>query len=83
MPTAPSRLEVRLPAESKSLIERAAALRDQSVTAFVLEAVVARATEVVHGRTGAPSADARPIGGWNFALPPGWDDPLDDLAEYR
>ncbi|MCA9488973.1 MAG: DUF1778 domain-containing protein [Alphaproteobacteria bacterium] len=77
-----ARLELRIAPESKHLIERAAELSHLSVTAFVTEVVVARAREVVEGPTSRP-AEPRPLGGWSFDLPEGWDDPIDDLADYR
>lgn len=78
-----ARLELRVEPETKALVERAAALTHQSVSAFVTAVLLERATEVVHGGVGPPPRGPRPVGGWSFALPPGWDDPLDDLAEYR
>lgn len=77
-----ARLELRVKPETKALVERAAALTQQSVSAFVTAVLLERATEVVHG-AGAPPPGPRPVGGWSFALPAGWDDPLDDLADYR
>ncbi|MDP2305458.1 MAG: DUF1778 domain-containing protein [Pseudomonadota bacterium] len=80
---ATARIELRVEPESKRLIERAAELSHQSVTAFAIEALVGRARELVEGPASAPSRLPRPIGGWSFELPEGWDAPLDDLAEYR
>ena len=75
-----ARLELRIDPEQKRLIEAAAAAGHQSVSAFVVEALVRRARSVVTGREGhAP----RPIGGWSFDLPEGWDAPLDDFADWR
>lgn len=82
--TQTSRLELRIAPESKHLIERAAELSNRSVTAFVTEVVVARAREVLEGPSARTSATRpRRLGGWSFDLPAGWDEPLDDLAEYR
>ena len=78
-----ARIEVRIEPQSKDLIERAAALTHRSVTTFVTEVVVARAREVVEGPAHRRADHARPIGGWSFHLPEGWDAPIDDLAEYR
>ena len=64
--TAPARLELRIAKEHKDLIERAAELSGASVTAFVTEVLVERATELVHGASGARAAGPRPIGGWCF-----------------
>lgn len=75
-----ARLELRIDPEQKRLIEQAAAVEHQSVSAFVVDVLVRRARAVVSGREGhAP----RPIGGWSFALPDGWDAPLDDFADWR
>lgn len=75
-----ARLELRIDPEQKRLIEAAAAAEHQSVSAFVVEALVRRARAVVSGREGhAP----RPIGGWSFPLPDGWDAPLEDFGEWR
>lgn len=75
-----ARLELRIDPEHKRLIEEAAAVEHQSVSAFVVDALVRRARAVVSGREGhAP----RPIGGWSFTLPEGWDAPLDDFADWR
>jgi hypothetical protein len=78
-----ARLELRMDPEDKALIERAAALTGRSLTAFVTEVVVARAEAVVHGTREAAERRPRPVGGWSFDLPDGWDAPLDDLAAYR
>jgi hypothetical protein len=83
MSTQTARLELRIAPESKQLIERAAELSNRSVTAFVTDVVVARAREVVEGPSARASAEPRRLGGWSFDLPAGWDEPLDDLAEYR
>jgi hypothetical protein len=76
-----ARLELRIEAESKALIERAAELTHQSVTAFATGVLVAHARGVIDGpvRRDRP----RPIGGWSFALPDDWDAPLLDLGDYR
>lgn len=75
-----ARLELRIDPEQKRLIEQAAAAEHQSVSAFVVDVLVRRAREVISGREGpAP----RPIGGWAFELPDGWDAPLDDFADWR
>jgi len=75
-----ARLELRIDPEQKRLIEAAAAVEHQSVSAFVIDALVRHARAVVSGRAGhAP----RPIGGWSFTLPDGWDAPLDDFADWR
>jgi hypothetical protein len=79
MPAA-ARLELRIDPAHKRLIEEAAAIEHQSVSAFVVEALVCHARRVVSGRT---SHAPRPIGGWSFALPEGWDAPLDDFADWR
>jgi hypothetical protein len=77
---ADGRLDLRLKPEDKRLIEEAAAAQRVTVTRFVVEALVRRAREVVgDGSRRAP----RPVGGWSFSLPEGWDDDLDDLAEWR
>lgn len=77
---ATARLELRIDPEDKLLIEEAAAAEQQSVTSFVVEALRIRARAVLGGRDGrAP----RPVGGWDFALPEGWDAPLDDFAPWR
>lgn len=83
MSTRPSaRLELRIAVESKQLIERAAKLSNTTLTAFVTEVVVARARELVEGPHTPKQAAPRSIGGWSFALPDDWDDPLDDMADY-
>ena len=75
-----ARLELRIDPELKRLIEAAAAAEHQSVSAFVVEALVRRARAVIGGREGhAP----RPVGGWSFTLPEGWDEPLEDFADWR
>ena len=78
MPAA-ARLELRIDPEQKRLIEEAAAAQHQSVTAFVIEAVVRRSRDVLSGQE---AATPRPIGGWSFALPAGWDEPLADFEEW-
>lgn len=75
-----ARLELRINLDHKRLIEAAAAAQDQSVAAFAVETLVARAGAVLSGRAGNPP---RPIGGWAFVLPEGWDAPLDDFAGWR
>lgn len=80
--TATSRLELRLPAEAKAEIERAAALSGTSVTRFALDTLLARARELTEGAPATPPA-RRPLGGWSFELPDGWDGPIDDFADYR
>ncbi len=75
-----ARLELRIDPEHKRLIEEAAAAEHQSVSAFVVDALVRRARAVISGREGhAP----RPTGGWSFPLPEGWDAPLDEFADWR
>ena len=75
-----ARLELRIDPEQKRLIEAAAAAENKSVSAFVVEALVRRSRAIIGGRAGpAP----RPIGGWSFTLPEGWDAPLDDFAGWR
>lgn len=77
---ADARLDLRLDPEDKRLIEEAAASQRVSVTRFVVEAGVRRAREVIGaGDRRAP----RPVGGWSFSLPDGWDDDLEDFAEWR
>lgn len=83
MSTPSARLELRIAPENKQLIERAAELSNRSLTAFVTEVLVARARELVEGPARLEVERPRPIGGWSFSLPDGWDEPLDDLAEYR
>jgi hypothetical protein len=78
---ATARLELRIDPDDKDLIERAAALCGTSVSRFVAGSVVSRAREILDG--GARARAPRPVGGWSFALPDGWDAPLDDLADYR
>jgi hypothetical protein len=75
-----ARLELRIDPEEKRLIEAAAAAEHKTVSGFVSEVLVRRAREVLSGREGRT---ARPIGGWSFELPEGWDAPLDDFAAYR
>lgn len=77
---ADARLDLRLEPEEKRLIEEAAAAQRVSVTRSVVEALVRRAREVVgDGNRRAP----RPVGGWSFSPPEGWDDDLDDFAKWR
>jgi hypothetical protein len=75
-----ARLELRIDPEHKRLIEEAAALEHRSVSAFVVDVLVHRARAVLSGRQGT---GRRPIGGWSFTLPEGWDAPLDDFADWR
>ncbi len=78
--SADARRDLRPSAEDKRLIEEAAAKQRVSLTRFVVEALVRRAREVVRDDDRrAP----RPVGGWSFSLPEGWDDDLYDLAEWR
>ncbi len=79
MPAA-ARLELRIAPAEKRLIEEAAAARQQSVTAFVIETAVRRSRDVLGGRE---PATPRPIGGWSFTLLDGWDDPLADFETWR
>lgn len=77
---ADARLDLRLDPEDKHLIEEAAKAQHLSVTRFVVRTLVQRAREVVgDGGRRAP----RPVGGWSFSLPEGWDDDLDDFATWR
>ena len=80
---ATARLELRIAPEHKELIERAAALTDRSVTTFATEVLVSRARDVVEGPHRPKKAHTRPVGGWSFPLPDGWDAPLDDFRDYR
>ena len=75
-----ARLEFRIDPEQKRLIEQAAEAEHQSVTAFAVDVLVRRARAVISGREGR---SPRPIGGWSFELPDGWDAPLDDFAGWR
>jgi hypothetical protein len=75
-----ARLELRIDPEHKRLIEEAAAVEQQSVSAFVVDVLVRRARSVISGRE---ANVPRPIGGWSFALPEGWDAPIDDFADLR
>ena len=77
-----ARLELRIAPESKKLIERAAEVTNTSVTRFVTDVVVARARELLEGPEATAAKRPRPVGGWAFTLPDGWDAPLDDMAEY-
>lgn len=81
---ATARLELRIAPDAKETIERAAELTQRSVTAFVTDEVLARAKELLEGPRAAraPLAE-RPVGGWSFTLPEGWDAPLEDLEDYR
>jgi uncharacterized protein (DUF1778 family) len=45
--SATSRIELRVPAEKKALIARAAALRERDVTAFIMDAVIPEAEAVI------------------------------------
>lgn len=77
---AAARLDLRLDPAEKRLIEEAAASQRLSVTRFVVDALVRRAREVMgDGGRRVP----RPVGGWSFSLPEGWDDDLDDFANWR
>jgi hypothetical protein len=77
---ATARLDLRIDPEDKRLIEEAAEAEHQSLTTFVVEALRMRARTVLGGREGlAP----RPVGGWDFVLPEGWDAPLEDFAPWR
>ena len=78
-----ARLELRISPEKKRLIERAAELSETSVTAFATEVLVERARALVEGPARPIPAPTRPIGGWSFVIPEDWDEPLEDLAEYR
>lgn len=49
-----------------------------SVSAFVVDTMVQQAHQVMRGSPGP-----RPIGGWSFSLPDGWDTPLDDFSDWR
>ena len=101
---AEARLDFLFNARQKRLIEEAAAVEHRPVSAFVADAVLRRALEVV-GRSSHPTLRLpsstprtsesvevivgqagpapRPIGGWTFELPDGWDAPLDDFAAWR
>lgn len=81
--TARARLELRIAKDHKDLLERAAELSGTSVTAFATAVLVERASKLVHGAAGARTAGPRPIGGWCFELPDGWDAPPGDLGGYR
>jgi hypothetical protein len=74
------RLELRLHPDHKRLIEEAATTQHLSVNAFVLEAAVRRSMEVLGGRE---ERAPRPIGGWSFSLPEGWDGPLGGFEDFR
>ncbi len=78
-----ARLVVRISKVHEDLIGRAAELSGMSVTAFATAVLVERATELVDRASGARSTGPRPIGGWCFELPEGWDAPLEDLREHR
>lgn len=78
-----TRLELQLAQEQLELIERAAEVAGLSVTAFALAAVVERAAELVPGATAPRAGGSRPVGGWSFELPEGWDAPLDDVVAHR
>ena len=75
-----ARLELRIDPEHKRLIERAAAAQNRSVSSFVVEVLLERSRSVLSGRE---ATAPRPVGGWSFELPDGWDEPLDDLADWR
>ena len=83
MPLSTARLELRLAPENKALIEMAAKLSNMTITAFVTEIVVAKAKELAEGPVESPTPSLRPIGGWSFTVPEGWDEPLADLDDYR
>ena len=78
--SAAARLELRIDPEHKRLIEAAAAAEHKSVSAYVVETLVRRSQAVISGQAGT---SPRPIGGWSFTLPDGWDAPLDDFAEWQ
>ncbi len=83
MSTSAARIELRVKPEAKAIIQRAAALSNVSLTDFITDIALARARELVNGVTAPPLRQPRPIGGWSFPLPEGWDAPLDELADYR
>lgn len=83
MPAQTARLELRIAPDKKQLIERAAELSNTSVTAFATEVLVERARELVEGPSRPAPDRTRPIGGWSFTIPEDWDEPLEDLADYR
>ena len=83
MSTSAARIELRVKPATKAIIQQAAALSQVSLTDFITEIVLRRAQELVNGVTSPPTRQPRPIGGWSFDLPDGWDAPLDDFAEYR
>ncbi len=78
-----ARIELRIKPDAKALIQRAAALSHVSLTDFITDMALARARELVNGVASPPLRQPRPIGGWSFELPEGWDASLDDMAEYR
>lgn len=80
---ATARLELRINPEDKALIERAASLSGQSVTAFAIAVLSNHAHILLDGPTSVAPPAARPIGGWTFILPEGWDAPLADFDGYR
>ena len=81
--TSAARIELRVKPATKAIIQQAAALSQVSLTDFITDIVLTRAQELVNGVAAPPTRQPRPIGGWTFDLPDGWDAPLDDLAEYR
>lgn len=84
MSTSTARIELRVKPDTKAIIQQAAALSHVSLTDFITDVVFRRAQELVNGVTSAPPPrQPRPVGGWSFALPEGWDAPLDEMAEYR
>lgn len=78
-----ARIELRIKPDAKALIQRAAALSHVSLTDFITDMALACARELVNGVASPPLRQPRPIGGWSFELPEGWDASLDDMAEYR
>jgi len=55
----------------------------QGAADFITGVALARAQELVNGLSAPPLRQPRPIGGWSFDVPEGWDTPLDDVAVYR
>lgn len=83
MSTSTARIELRVKPDAKAIIQRAAALSNVSLTEFITDIVLTRAQELVNGVPSAKPRHPRPIGGWVFDLPEGWDAPLDDMQAYR
>ena len=83
MSTSAARIELRVKPDTKAIIQRAAALSHVSLTDFITDIALARAQELVNGVTSPPLRQPRPVGGWSFELPEGWDAPLEDMADYR